>query len=93
MTRFIFGTLHGIIAALQALLWLRVLFKLVDANTSNILVAKVYQYSDLIISPFNGIVTKEYQFMGFYIDVTAIVVIFILMILGYFILRVRKGYE
>lgn len=70
-----------ILGIVAALLSLRIIFRLLDANTNNEFVNWIYESSGEIISPFRGIFTNP-NLDGYVIDFTAIFALLVYGLLG-----------
>ncbi len=93
MLKNLLPTLRALIILLEAVLWLRVLFVFVKASNSNGLVAWIIKLSSILLWPFGGILNLRVSILGLPVDITALVAIFILNIISYALLEIKKGYE
>ncbi len=77
----------------QLLVSLRFVLKLVDANTKNTFSKWIFENSEPILEPFKGLVQEYYEFWGFNVEMTSLVVIVCLGIIGYIINQMVKTFS
>lgn len=71
---------------LEALLGIRVVLRLIGANTANIFTAFVYQVSDLFLWPFRSIIADP-SFQNMTLEVTSIIAMLVYALLGWILVR------
>jgi hypothetical protein len=72
--------------ALEALIGLRVLLKLMAANPQNPLASFIYSFSDLFLWPFKGL-TVEPSAQGMVLEIPSIIAMFVFALIGWAIVR------
>lgn len=77
------GLVDLFVGIAEAILVLRVLFKLFNANGNSQFVHWIYQTSDTLMAPFRGIFPATEVHRGFVLDVSALFAILMYAILGY----------
>ncbi|GAA0490441.1 hypothetical protein GCM10008986_15550 [Salinibacillus aidingensis] len=82
--------LQCFITVMQALLGLRILFKLVSASEGSF-VQWVYLLSDPLVIPFSGSFPPTMVSAMFYVDVAAILAMILYTLVGYLLLRIVAG--
>ncbi|MDD3662042.1 MAG: YggT family protein [Candidatus Dojkabacteria bacterium] len=88
--RFWAQVLYTILVLIETIISVRFVFRLIDANADNTIVAWVYQVSDAFVWPFQGIVTADVEIAGFFIDVDAIVALVMYMFIAFVIAEIIK---
>ena len=73
-------------AAVEALIGLRVLLKLVAANPNNAFTSFIYRFSDIFVLPFKGL-TITPSAAGIVLDINSIIAMFVYALLGWFVVR------
>ncbi|HZM24455.1 MAG TPA: YggT family protein [Anaerolineales bacterium] len=82
ITQFIWLLFGG----LEALIGIRVILKLIGANTGNWFTAFVYQLSDLFLWPFQNLIANP-TFQTMTLEVTSIIGMMVYALLGWLIVR------
>ena len=77
----------------QLLVALRFVLKLVDADSKNTFSKWIFENSELILQPFKGLVQEYYEIWGFNVELTSLVVIVCLGIIGYIISQMVKTFS
>ncbi len=75
-----------IFVALEALIGLRVLLKLIGANPASPFANLVYRFTDVFLAPFNGLTTTP-SAAGMVLEIPAIIAMIVYAMLAYFIIR------
>ena len=71
---------------LEAIIGLRVLFKLIAANPQNPLASFIYGFSDYFLLPFKGL-TIEPSAQGIVLEISAIIAMFVYALIGWAIVK------
>lgn len=79
--------------AVETIIAVRFVFKLIGAGGGNIIVDTVYSVSDIFIRPFTGIVSGNWEIGSFFIDVDALLALAIYMILAFVAIEVIKVFS
>jgi hypothetical protein len=72
--------------ALEALIGLRVVLKLIAANPSNPFAAMIYAFTDLFLWPFSGL-TMAPSYNGMVLEIPAMIAIFVYALVGWLLVR------
>ena len=75
---------------IETVISIRFVFKLINANSDNVIVNAVYELSDVFIAPFMGIIDGDWHIGRFYIDVNALVALLVYMILTFVTIEIVK---
>jgi hypothetical protein len=75
-----------IIGLIEALLAIRVILKLIDANAGNGFVSFIYSLSGVFVAPFNGIVGEPTS-GGSVLEINTLLAMLVYLILGWVILK------
>ena len=84
--------LYTSLILIETVVSVRFVFKLIDANNSNAIVRTVYEVSDIFVEPFVGIVTGEWTFGRFYIDVNALVALVLFMMIAFVVIEIIRAF-
>lgn len=79
--------------AIETIISIRFVFKLIGASDKNQIVRFVYESSDIVIEPFRGVVTGDWEVAGFYIDVDALLALAVYMILAFVTIEIIKVFS
>ena len=79
--------------AVETVIAIRFVFKLIGAAGGNIIVDSIYTVSDIFIRPFTGIVSGNFEIGSFFIDVDALLSLAIYMILAFVTIEVIKVFS
>jgi hypothetical protein len=71
---------------LEALLGIRVILRVIGANTGNVFTALVYQLSDLFLWPFRSIVANP-SLQNLTLEITTIIAMLVYALLGWLVVR------
>jgi hypothetical protein len=82
-----------VLLAIETIVSIRFVFKLIGASGSNRIVRFVYETSDVFIEPFRGVVSGNWELAGFYIDVDALLALAIYMILAFVTIEIIKVFS
>lgn len=74
--------INVIVAIFEALLGLRVLFRLFDANPTSPFVHWIYDTSGTLMDPFRGVFTAHQVARGYTLDVSALFAMLMYLIIG-----------
>lgn len=77
------GIVNFFVGLAELILGLRVVFLLLDANTSSAFVNWIYKTSDTLISPFRGIFTSQAINRGHVLDFTALFAMLMYALFGF----------
>ncbi len=88
--RILFKLLYIVISFGQTVLIFRIVMSLIKANLNNTFVAWVYSISDLLISPFQGIMAKEIYLDKFRIELTPIIALIFFSIIAFILSELSK---
>ena len=83
---FIQALVDVFISIAEAILGLRVIFRLFAANANNSFVHWIYQTSDTLMSPFRGIFPQVNISNGHVLDISALFAMLVWAVVGYLIL-------
>jgi hypothetical protein len=72
--------------ALEGMIGLRILLKLIDANPQTVFTRAVYSFTNLFLWPFTGL-TSSPSAAGLVLDIPAIVALFVYALVAWFIAR------
>lgn len=85
LSRFV-GLIHWGFGAIETLIGLRILFKLIAANPSNPFAHLIYTYSGLLVGPFRNL-TVTPSADGIVLDVPAMVALLVYALIGWGLVR------
>ena len=88
--RFIFKLLYIVITFAETVIIFRIVMSLIGANQANSFVNWIYSMSDVLISPFRGIVADEVYIDKLRIELTPIVSLIFYAIIALFYLNYQK---
>ncbi|MBI2356855.1 YggT family protein [Candidatus Dojkabacteria bacterium] len=77
----------------EALISIRFILLMLNANKHNYLVSTVYKYSEPLVAPFTGVITMNINLFGLNFDVNSLVALFFFMILGYILISLIKAFS
>lgn len=87
----LFKLLYILVSFGETIIIFRIILSLVRANQTHIFVSWVYNISDALILPFQGIVPKEIYLDRFRVELTPIIVLIFLAILGFIFSELSKS--
>lgn len=82
-----------IVVILETLLGLRFIFKLFGSSATNIIVKAVYQWTNITIAPFKGIIPDGFYLGSFYIELVTLLTIFVLMLIAYGLIEIKRAFS
>lgn len=88
--RVLFKLLYIIITFAEAVVIFRIVMSLIGANQANTFVSWVYSTSEVLISPFRGIVADEVYIDKLRIELTPIVSLVFYTIIGFILSELSK---
>ncbi len=88
--RFIFKLLYIVITFAETVIIFRIVMSLIGANQANSFVSWVYSMSDVLISPFRGIVADEVYIDKLRIELTPIVSLIFYAIIAFILSELSK---
>lgn len=88
--RFIFKLLYIVITFAETVIIFRIVMSLIGANQANSFVNWVYSMSDVLISPFRGIVADEVYIDKLRIELTPIVSLVFYAIIAFILSELSK---
>lgn len=91
--RFLAQIIYTFLIIIETLLSLRFILKLINVGNQVGIIAWLYNTTDKILSPFIGIVSDSVNFFGFTIELTTLLVLFILSIISYAVYEIIKAYS
>ncbi|MFZ6022281.1 MAG: hypothetical protein ACOYT9_02305 [Patescibacteria group bacterium] len=91
--RFLAQIVYTILVIIETLLSLRFILKLINIGNQVGIIAWLYITTDKILRPFLGIVTDSVVFWGFTIELTTLLVLFILSVISYAVYEIIKAYS
>jgi len=83
MFRFLAKVFYACLVLIETLVAIRFVFKLIGANAQNTIVSRVYELSSVFVAPFQGIVTGDWKFGRYFVDVDALVSLVIYMLIAF----------
>lgn len=87
------GLLSFVMTVIEVLIFLRLVFMLLGANTSNAIVAWVYRTSSIFVGPFDGIFNDIVIDGKYVIDINALVAWFVYLLIYIGLIEVIKVIE
>lgn len=78
------GFLFG---ALEALIGLRILLKLIEANPNNAFASAVYNFTGLFVAPFNSLIGNPSAAGGRVLEITSVVAIVVYALIAWALVR------
>lgn len=88
---FLFKILYILTTFIETILGLRILLKIVNANTQHQFVSWILNTSDIFISPFKGILSNEICLDTYCIELTPIVALSFFLIVGFVFSEIAKS--
>ena len=77
----------------ELIIAIRFILNLVNADKTNIFATWIFKTSDILLQPFQGLVQESITFWGLYIELTSLLAIFCLMVLGYVLTEMIKTFS
>lgn len=84
--------LYTCLLIIETVVSIRFVFKLIGASDSNFIVRTVYEISDIFVDPFVGIVTGDWEFGRFFIDVDALITLVLFMIVAFVVIEIIHAF-
>lgn len=91
--RFLAQIVYTILVIIETLLSLRFILKLINIGNQVGIIAWLYNTTDKLLRPFLGIVSDSVVFWGFTIELTTLLVLFILSVISYAVYEIIKAYS
>jgi len=88
--RILFKLLYILISFGQTLIIFRIVMSLIKANLNNTFVAWVYSISDILITPFQGMMAKEIYLDNYKIELTPIIALIFFSIIAFILSELNK---
>ena len=90
---FLFRILYTLTSFVETLIVFRIVLKIVNANASHSFVGWVFDTSEILISPFRGILSNEICLDKFCIELTPIVALVFFSIVGFVLSELSKSFK
>lgn len=87
----LFKLLYIFVTFGETIVLFRIFLSLISANQAHTFVSWIYSISDMLITPFEGIVAKEIYLDKFRIELTPIVALIFLAILSFILSELSKS--
>ncbi|WKZ24102.1 MAG: YggT family protein [Candidatus Dojkabacteria bacterium] len=91
--RFLAQIGYTLLIVIETLLSLRFIFKFLNISGNNRLVGWLYNTTDKAIAPFQGIVPESVSILGFTLELTTMLALFVLMLIAYALYEIIKAYS
>ena len=88
--RILFKLMYILVSFGQTILIFRIILSLIKANLSNNFVAWVYSISDILMTPFQGIMAEEIYLDNFRIELTPIIALIFFSIVAFILSELTK---
>ncbi len=88
--RILFKLLYILVSFGQTILIFRIVLSLIKANLSNYFVSWVYSISDILMTPFQGIMAEEIYLDNFRIELTPIIALIFFSIVAFILSELAK---
>lgn len=89
----VFQILYVIVIVIESLLSIRFVLKLLGANASVGIISWLYGITEAILSPLRGVIMDQVTLWGITIELTTLLVIFILTLIAYALFEIIKALE
>lgn len=93
MIRLLLKLLYTAIIFVEALIGIRFILLLINANKGNSLVNWVYEYSTPFVKPFYGITSSSWELFGVELDLNSLVALAFYMVVGYVVIELIKAFS
>lgn len=93
MFQIVFQILYIAVIIIESLLSIRFILKLIGANGNIGLIAWLYNVTDVIIAPLRGVIIDSISFWGITIEITTILMIFLLTLIAYGLFEIIKALD
>ena len=90
---FIFKILYVLVTFVATLVIFRIVLKIINADVNNSIVSWVYNLSDQLIKPFEGILSESISIDRFTIELTPIVALLFYAIIGFVLSELSKAFK
>ncbi|HBB64894.1 MAG: hypothetical protein UR34_C0005G0019 [candidate division WS6 bacterium GW2011_GWC1_33_20] len=90
---FIFKILYVLVTFVETLVIFRIVLKIINADVNNSIVSWVYNLSDQLIKPFEGILSESISIDRFTIELTPIVALLFYAIIGFVLSELSKAFK
>lgn len=90
---FIFKILYVLVTFVETLVIFRIVLKIINADVNNSIVSWVYNLSDQLIKPFEGILSESISIDRFTIELTPIVALLFYAIIGFVLSELSKAFR
>lgn len=91
--RFLAQLGYTLLIITETLLTFRFVLKLINVSEQARIVNWLYTVTGKFLAPFNGITIESVKFLGFTIELTTLLVIFILTLSSYALYEIIKAYS
>ncbi len=91
--RFLSQIGYAVLIFLETLLSIRFVLKLINISDGVILIKWLYSFTDAILSPFMGILPNTINILGATVELTTLLVLFIIMVCSYALYEIIKAFE
>lgn len=91
--RFLAQLGYTLLIITETLLTFRFVLKLINVSEQARIVNWLYTVTSKFLAPFNGITIESVKFLGFTIELTTLLVIFILTLSSYALYEIIKAYS
>lgn len=88
--RILFKLMYILVSFGQTILIFRIILSLIKANLNNNFVAWVYSISDILMTPFQGIMAEEIYLDNFRIELTPIIALIFFSIVAFILSELTK---
>ncbi len=93
MLKLIAKIAYTIVILAQLLVSLRLVLKFVDASPDHAFSNWIFENSEPIIKPFQGLVQENYEIAGFNVELTSLVAIICLGLISYILSQMVKTFS
>lgn len=89
----VFQVLYVIVILIESLLSIRFILKLIGANASVGLISWLYSVTDTILTPLRGVIVDQVSLWGITIELTTLLMIFLLTLVAYALFEIIKALQ
>jgi uncharacterized protein YggT (Ycf19 family) len=93
MFKLIAKILYVIALLAELIIAIRFILILVNAERNNVFANWIFNTSNILLQPFQGLVQQNITFWGLNIELTSLLAIFCLMVLGYVLTEMIKTFS
>ena len=93
MFKLLFRLLYAITTFAETVIIFRIILKIINADGTNTLVSWVYNLSDYLISPFEGVVAQRMLIDKFQIELTPIIALIFYIIVAFVFSELGRSFK